>query len=472
MVHHFGHTREALGPTIEGWRRHLHPEDRVRVIEGLEAAVARGDESWSDEYRFEQRDGSYAAVLDRGYIQRDAAGHPVRMIGTMIDLTERKAAEAALEEAGRQKDAFLAVLSHELRNPLAPIRSGVQILQRAEPGSPTAARALEIVDRQVDQLAHLVDDLLDVTRISRGKVRLRPERLDLARLSRRVAEDHRDLFAEQGIAFEVRVPDDPLEVTGDVRRLAQVVGNLLQNAAKFTPRGERTTLDLAAEGTDTAVLRVRDTGIGIAPEVLAHLFQPFVQAEATLHRSRSGLGLGLALVKHFVEMHGGVVTVESPGPGGGTTFTVRLPLEGSPGRPEPTAEEATPPLRGVRVLVVDDQADVVESLRDLLRLEGHEVATARSGEEALEVARRFRPEVLFCDLGLPGLDGFGVARAARTDPALEGTFLVALSGYAHPRDIEAARAAGFDRHLAKPADPAAIEGLLREARARSLAAAR
>jgi two-component system CheB/CheR fusion protein len=311
-----------------------------------------------------------------------------------------------------------------------------------------------------------VDDLLDLTRISRGKIQVRRETVDLAEIVARTAEDHRALLADAGVSLEVRVAAGALPVDGDATRLAQVLGNLLQNAAKFTPGGGRVTVHLAGEGAE-AVLRVQDDGVGIDRAMLPRLFEPFSQAEATLARSRGGLGLGLALVRRLAQLHDGSVSVRSDGIGRGAEFTVRLPLSArGPAHPRPAP--ARPPLAGRRVLVIDDNVDAAETLRDLLEMSGHAAAVAHDGAAALALARAFAPDAILCDIGLPGMDGYAVARALRADAALAGVLLVALTGYALPEDQRRASEAGFDAHVAKPPPLETIEALLRRARGRPI----
>jgi PAS domain S-box-containing protein len=436
-----------------------HPNDRAR-FEGVLERVFRGEEpGWSIEQRYVRKDGGVAWVLVTGTMLRDADGRPTRTFATIHDITDRKEMEAALREAHLRKDEFLAVLSHELRNPLAPMRNGLAVLARAAPGSEEARRARGALERQVVHLTHLVDDLLDLTRISRGKIQLRREPVDLAELAARTADDHRALLAEARVALEVRIPEGPVAVEGDAVRLAQVLGNLLQNAAKFTPGGGRVSLELEREGR-WALLRVRDTGVGIDPAVLPRLFEAFAQADATLDRSRGGLGLGLALVKRLAELHGGSVSARSDGAGCGAEFEVRLPLStrGAECAPEP---ERVASGRGRRVLVIDDNVDAAETLRDVLEMSGHSVAVAHHGPAALALARTFAPDAVLCDIGLPGMDGYAVARAFRADAERGGVLLVALTGYALPEDLRRAAEAGFDVHLAKPPPLEAIEALLR-----------
>jgi signal transduction histidine kinase/CheY-like chemotaxis protein len=374
-------------------------------------------------------------------------------------MTSLRQTKERLEEIDRRKDEFLGMLSHELRNPLAPIRNAVYVLDHVDPAGEQARRARGVIDRQSAQLTRLVDDLLDVTRIAHGKVELRRGRVDLAQLVRRAGEDHGGPMRERGLEFVVEVPDEPMWVDGDAVRLVQIVGNLLHNSAKFTSPGGRVTLALERI-RGAAEIHVRDTGAGIEPELLAQLFEPFVQAERTLARTSGGLGLGLPLVKGFAEMHGGSVRAASAGPGQGAELVVRLPL----------AEEAAAPLRAgarprgeghsLRVLVVDDNRDGAETLAELVEMFGHAVEIADDGPAALATARARRPDVVLCDIGLPGMSGYDVARALRADPANAAVQLVAVSGYAQPGDLRRAAEAGFDRHVAKPLNPEEFERLL------------
>ena len=369
-------------------------------------------------------------------------------------------ANAQLVEADRRKNDFLAVLSHELRNPLAPIKNSLYILDRVAPGGEQARRALGVIDRQATQLSNLVNDLLDVTRITRNKIRLQKQRLDLNELVRRAVEDNRGFFERSDVRLSCDLAATPVLVNADGTRVAQMVGNLLQNAAKFTCRAGHAHISLAAEAGE-AVIRVVDNGVGMAPDTVACLFQPFMQAEQSLDRSKGGLGLGLALVKGLAELHGGSIQAQSDGLGKGAAFAVRLPLdEGA--APEKVVLRASGPRISRRVLIVEDNPAAAESLREALELGAHEVEVAYSGPEGLEKIRALHPDVVFCDIGLPGMDGYDVARAVRQDPALQSTFLVALSGYALPEDIERAAQAGFQHHLAKPPSVNALERVLSE----------
>jgi signal transduction histidine kinase/ActR/RegA family two-component response regulator len=390
----------------------------------------------------------------------------LRHLGAIASLALRHVkARVGLEEADRRKDEFLAMLSHELRNPLAPIRNSLYVLERALPGSDQARRAQAVIERQVSHLTRLVDDLLDVTRISRGKLQLAAGPVDLAELVRAAVEDHRPIFAHGGVALDLVLPGGALVVSGDATRLAQVVGNLLQNAAKFTGRGGLATVRVGADSA-TATVTVRDSGVGIDREMLPRLFEPFAQADATLDRSRGGLGLGLALVKSVVELHGGGVRARSDGPGTGAEFSFWLPLLAAQ-RGDAAARPAAARPLGRRVLVVEDNPDAAETLREVLELGGHDVVVAVDGRTALEKARRLLPDLVLCDIGLPEMDGYAVARALRADPVLRSVRLVALTGYAMPDDHARARQAGFDEHLAKPAGLDQLEGILQRAPSRA-----
>jgi two-component system CheB/CheR fusion protein len=317
-----------------------------------------------------------------------------------------------------------------------------------------------VIDRQATQLSNLVNDLLDVTRITRNKIRLQKQRLDLNELVRRAVEDNRSFFERSDVRLSCDLAATPVLVNADGTRVAQMVGNLLQNAAKFTCRAGHAHISLAVEAGE-AVIRVVDNGVGMAPDTVAHLFQPFMQADQSLDRSKGGLGLGLALVKGLAELHGGSIQAQSDGLGKGAAFAVRLPLdEGAV--PEKVVLRARGPQISRRVLIIEDNLDAAESLREALELGAHEVEVAYSGPEGLEKVRALHPDVVFCDIGLPGMDGYDVARAVRQEPALQSTFLVALSGYALPEDIERAAQAGFQHHLAKPPSVNALERVLSE----------
>ncbi len=419
----------------------------VKPIVGIASAAERVAET-----------GRLAEVA--GADRRDELGVLARSFNRM---TQRlTSANAHLEEADRRKDQFLAMLSHELRNPLAPIRNALHVLTHAAADPARTRRAMAVIERQVDQLARILDDLLDVTRIARGKIEVRRALLNVTALVTRVCEDHRSFLAERGLALELDAKSGAAWADADATRLAQVVGNLVHNAAKFTPRGGRVSVGVQPRG-DEVEIRVADTGIGMDEGLLARIFEPFVQADGSLARSGGGLGLGLALVKGVVEMHGGTVQARSAGPGAGSELVLRLPRAAPPAAAP--RERAPAPPRGAarRVLVIDDNVDAATTLAELVALFGHATAVAHDGPSALAMAREDPPDVVLCDIGLPGMSGFEVARAIRAERG-PGPYLVAVSGYAQPEDVQKAIAAGFDRHLAKPPQPGELERLLAKGR--------
>jgi PAS domain S-box-containing protein len=369
------------------------------------------------------------------------------------------AANEALKEADRRKDEFLAMLAHELRNPLAPIRTGLQVLAMPDADRPAMDRIREMMVRQIQHMGRIVDDLLDVSRIQQRKVSLRRERLDLARLTRLAADDQAPAFANAGVTVTMDTPPDPVWVYGDQTRLTQAVGNLLNNALKFTDRGGVVSIRVAADGGRANII-VRDTGVGIEPDMLAHLFEPFAQADRSLERSKGGLGLGLALVKGLVELHGGSVRATSLGVGQGAEFVIEVPTQAEslpvPPTPPPTPAERT----RNRVLVVEDNKDAADSLRVLLELFGYQVEVAYSGPAGVETATTWKPDVILCDIGLPGLDGYAVAAELRRRSVTTRTRLIALTGYGSDEDRRKSKEAGFEAHLTKPADPSALRALL------------
>jgi CheY-like chemotaxis protein/two-component sensor histidine kinase len=361
--------------------------------------------------------------------------------------------EDALQTADRSKNEFLAILAHELRNPLAPIRNAVQILTREGALAPESQWALSAIDRQVRQMARLIDDLVDVARISSNRFELRKECVDLAVVLRLAVETSGSLLRTGGQEFTIVLPDRPLSLDADPIRLAQAVSNLLNNAAKYTGRDGQIWLIAERAGND-AVVTVRDTGVGISRAMLPHVFEMFSQGEHTRTRMLGGLGIGLTLVKRLVEMHGGTVAAESAGPDTGSTFVIHLPaLVDSPESSQPPAEE---PLRmsppSLRILIVDDNRDAADSLAMLLRTSGHDIHTAYDGLEAMQVANEFQPEVVLLDIGLPKIDGHEVAQRLRRESWAQHACLIAVTGWSDETDRARSRAAGFDHHLVKPLD--------------------
>jgi PAS domain S-box-containing protein len=556
---------EEFNGTYETYLSLLHPEDRARAKTIIERSYQE-HLPFAFDHRVVHQDGTVRWVHGQGAVIVDEAGQAIRMLGTAHDITERKQVEAELRrahdelearvqertaelaaanealqaeigerqraveelresegrfrelaetlaETDRRKDEFLAMLAHELRNPLSAIGNAAHLLKRLVPDEPRLQRARETIERQVTHQARMLDDLLNVSRLAYGKIPLQDQRLDLVRLVRDTTEDHRRDLEEAGLALDLELPEAPLWVRGDPTRLAQVLDNLLNNAAKFTEAGGKVGVQVfrcsgvqegppkdlntrTPEHLNTwAAITVRDTGVGISPELLPHIFETFTQADRSLDRSQGGLGLGLALVKGLIERQGGEVQAESAGPGQGAAFTIRLPLEseggtgrqgdgetgggdgatdevtdapmpdvdlaGSPPRPlAPSPPRPVSPSR-LRILIVEDNRDAAEMLCGLLEMWGHEVAVAYSGPEGVTAAREYCPEVVLCDLGLPGMDGYAVAAELRQDPALEGIRLIAVTGYG-PSEPRGSRSqeAGFERHLTKPVDPAELARLL------------
>jgi PAS domain S-box-containing protein len=409
----------------------------------------------------ERPDGQRRTVLAHANPIRDGSGKVLGAVNVLVDITDRKHAEDALQTADRSKNEFLATLAHELRNPLAPIRSAVQILNREGALGLESQWALSAIERQVRQMARLIDDLVDVARITSNRFELRKERVDLASVLRSAIETTQSLVKAGGQEFTVVLPEAAIEVDADPIRLAQAVSNLLHNAAKYTERGGCIWL-IAERSGDAAMITVRDTGVGIPAVVLPHIFELFTQGEQVRTRTLGGLGIGLTLVKRLLEMHDGTVTAESAGPDMGSTFVIRLPAiaAASGSRLQAPAEvhQMSPP--ALRMLIVDDNRDAADSLAMLLRITGNEIRTAYDGVEALQVAGEFRPEVVLLDIGLPKVDGHEVARRLRREPWGQRVCLIAVTGWSDESDRARSRAAGFDHHLVKPLDTAHLNQLL------------
>jgi signal transduction histidine kinase/DNA-binding response OmpR family regulator len=401
------------------------------------------------------------AVIDEIALRAATAFAAARLHQNLqAEIAERRQAEARLEEQGRRKDEFLAMLSHELRNPLAPIRNAVEVIRRLAPHDAKLMWATDITDRQVRQLTRLVDELLDVARISQGKIVLRPEALDLGALLAECVEAQRPAMVARRQLLNQSLPPSPLWVQGDAARLQQVISNLLSNAVKYTPDGGQLSVGSWVEAGQ-AVVSVRDNGIGIEPELLPRVFDLFEQGQRSLDRSQGGLGVGLTLVQRLVRLHGGRVEARSAGPGQGSEFRVCLPWQAQ-AAPD-AGDDAQPPAQagqGHRILVVDDNADVAETTATMLELSGHRVLTAPDGPQALACVEEFEPEIVLLDIGLPGLDGYEVARRLRQLPRARRAWLVAVTGYGQPADRQRGSEAGFDEHLLKPVDPQALAEMI------------
>jgi signal transduction histidine kinase/CheY-like chemotaxis protein len=504
----------------DAWYRHRLPEGQRLTNQLSDAALQANEPSYSAEFGCRGQDGQVRWFAERVYVEPlpspppGAAGH-WRVVGVAIDITDRKQTEEALQRAYQEKDEFLAMLAHELRNPLGAIRNAVHLLKGvADEGvsgvggwglgvgrwvsdkdehepipytlHPTPdtllgrlQRATAVIERQVQLQTRIVSDLLDVSRLTRGRFQLQRQRIELRQLCRHTVDDFRPVAEAAGLTLSLHLPDEPVWVEGDPARLSQVLVNLLDNAVKFTEPGGEIGVRCSVFGPgspndltntehrtpNTAVLTVTDSGCGIPPELLPHIFAVFTQAEQSLARSRGGLGLGLALVKGLVDLHGGEVSAASDGPGCGATFTLTLPIldsgfsaldSGNPDNPKSKIENPKSP----HVLLIEDHRDAAETLRDLLEQWGYRVAIASHGRAGLEAARAEPPDLVLCDIGLPGMDGYAVARQLRQDPPTAALPLIAITGYGQAEDRQRAARAGFDHHLTKPIDPDELHRLL------------
>lgn len=452
---------DAIGRPIEEVFRILNEETRDPVENPVTKVLREGAiVGLANHTVLIGRDGTEIPIDDSGAPIHDGRGRLAGVVLVFRDITERRAVERTLRDNDRRKDEFLAMLAHELRNPLAPIRNAAHTLGLLGTPDDRVQWVSGVIERQVELMTRLVDDLLDVSRITSGKITLRREPVAIAAVIAQAVEIARPPAESRKETLEAEVAAGVGWVDGDQARLVQAVGNLLDNAIKYTEEGGHIRLTARAEA-DEIVIAVRDTGVGIASDLLPYVFDLFTQADRSLERRQGGLGIGLTLVRRLVEMHGGRVEAASEGPGRGSEFTIRLPrlaLEAPAPAPAPAPDRPAGPAR--RVLVVDDQPDSTDSLALILRLRGHEVRTASDGPSALEEFARYRPEVVFLDLGLPGMSGYDVARRLRAMPEARDVRLVALTGYGTEADRERTRAAGFDVHLAKPVDPQAVETLL------------
>jgi two-component system CheB/CheR fusion protein len=446
--------------------RSVHPEDRDEMRDSSALEGAPGDR-YEREFRIVRPDGTVRVIHGWSHVERDAAGRPLRLLGTCQDVTEQKRAEREreraleeLKEADRRKDEFLAMLSHELRNPLAPILTAIEVLRLADPVDvQTGTTFHAVIERQVLHMKRLLDDLLDVSRVNQGKIDLRRELVDLRPMLQQAVEISRPLMAEKDQRLSVMAGSTAVLVDADPVRLVQVFANLLNNAAKYSDQGASIEVLLQIEGTE-AVVRVRDQGVGMSPDLLERAFDLFVQEPRSLDRAQGGMGIGLTMVRNLVNMHGGSVRAFSEGPGRGCEIVVRLPraygTEATPGRssPRPVSEAARP----LRVLVVDDNLDAARTLGHLLGLLGHEVRIAHDGPSALVTSAQERPELVFIDIGLPGMDGYALASALRA-AGLARASLIAVTGYGRDEDLQRSSAFGFDHHLVKPIDLSALQRL-------------
>jgi PAS domain S-box-containing protein len=443
-----------------GWLTALDPDEAQATLTAWRECVA-GGRHWNREYRLRATDGQWHPVLARGVPVRDDAGAIVLWAGIHLDISDLKGKEAALREADRRKDDFLATLAHELRNPLAPIRLAARAFVSEQIDSEERRTSAAIIERQVRTMAALLDDLLDVSRITRGRLELKRMRVKLTSVIDAAVETARPLIEARRHAFSIALPENPPDIDVDPLRLSQVLANLLTNAAKYTDPGG--VIELRVERREAQmVIFVRDSGIGLSPDALTRVFEMFSQVDAVIDRSQGGLGIGLALVKGLVELHGGRVHAHSDGLGRGAEFCVYLPQivaaeaeAARSGDSEP--RHVSEPVQ--TVLVADDNRDAVETLATLLRLAGHHVIEAHSGTEALEQSRKLHPRVMVLDIGMPGLNGYDVASQVRREPWSHEATLIAVTGWGRLDDRQRALTAGFDYHLTKPIDPDSLIAL-------------
>ena len=465
IVKLLGSNADPFENTLRWKLDQIHPDDRASVERALETAMGSLAATWKAEYRFRRSDGTYLHVEDRGYFLRDAAGRAYRMLGSMRDVTALRTllerehqARAEAEAASRAKDEFLAMLGHELRNPLAPIVTGVDLIKlRNVPG---LERELTVIERQAQHLIRLVDDLLDISRIAHGKIELKRERIDLGGVIASAIEMASPLIEERRHTLAVETTPGRIEIDVDRARLAQAIGNLLNNAAKYTEPGGRITVRTERRGAMAAV-SVRDTGIGIAADMLPRVFTMFVQERQAIDRARGGLGLGLSIVRSLIELHGGSVSAASEGRGRGSEFTILVPLATARVASERRAPAPrTPPTTGRKIMVVDDNADAAELLSLLLERLGNSIRVANDPLSALVLADEFLPDLAVLDIGLPVMSGFDLARRLRDQPRTRDMRLIALSGYGQDSDQRQAAEAGFDAHLVKPIEIAALDAVI------------
>lgn len=468
----FGYSaEEVLGQRVAL----LHPTDQSDEHPDMLEDLRQGKRIEPYQTVRVRKDGSSMDVSLSVSPIKDGEGNVIGAAKIARDIGPQKRLEAELRqhaeelaEAHRQKDHFLAMLAHELRNPLAPLRTGIHILRQPQTTSEMRERTREMMERQLRHLSRLVDDLLDVSRVMRGMIHLQSENLDLRQLAGTVVEDRRSVLEKSNLSLVLDVPEQPVWVMGDATRLTQILSNLLDNSVKFADGGRNVTVRVAADTeARQALLSVRDEGMGIEPDLLPRLFTPFLQADRSLDRSRGGLGLGLAMVKGLAELHGGSVAASSEGMGRGAEFTVRLPLAEGPREMSESADSEQSAKKRLRILVIEDNHDSAESMRLLLELLGHEVRVAHSGPGGVAAAKEWRPEVVFCDIGLPGMDGYETTRQLRRLPGMARALVVAITGYGQDADVERCKEAGLDGHFLKPVDLTTLQDLLAKAEKRA-----
>ena len=451
----WGRTAARLYENFFAWMESVHVDDRERVRAAFEGLLLF--QSYEQEYRLVMPDGTQRWIRDRGFPVRNAAGINYRITRISQDISVPKAATLALQQATVKKDEFLATLAHELRNPLAPMRTAIDLMRFAETSGVNSEGVIkdarEIISRQISHLVRLVDDLLDVSRITQGKLLLKKRTVELQPILDAALEINEAYLRDRNHHFTLTVPDEKILLDADSVRLSQVVGNLLHNAAKYTPAGGTISLTVSADDHRLQIV-VADNGIGIAPENIGHIFELFTQAQRLDSKAPEGLGVGLSLVKRLVELHDGHISVESAGPGRGSAFTIELPIESANtgNAPKILPRKKATNQNGLRILLVDDSIDAANLMSFLLESLGHEVSVAHDGVAALAQAPDFVPHVVLLDIGLPGMSGYEVARALTKLPELQRTTLAALTGYGQDKDREKAFASGFHHHFIKPVE--------------------
>ncbi len=459
----YGMCLEDFDGSLDMFARHTYPEDSQRVTQAIQASLEK-DAPYLIEFRIVQVNGTVRWIYTSGSIIRDASGRPIRMLGAVRDVSNRKRAVTELQEVGRRKDEFLALLAHELRNPLAPLRNGLQVMRLAAGDEKAVAEVRAMMERQLGHMVRLVDDLLDLSRIGQNKFELRRARVQLKDIIENAVETARPAIEAAGHELTLSIPADPVVLDADLTRLAQVFSNLLTNSAKYTDRGGHIWLIGEQRGSEI-VLAVRDTGIGIPADALPTVFDMFSQVDRSIERTTGGLGIGLALVKGLVEMHDGTVTAESSGHGTGSTFTVRLPLVAQLSDSLAVADAEEDPVGSSsarRILIVDDNKDAARSMAIVLELKGNTVHTVFDGIEAIDVVENFRPHVILMDVGMPRMNGYEAARRIRELPWGSTSMIVAVTGWGQAGDRTQSMQAGFNAHMVKPVDLPALEKLLDE----------
>jgi PAS domain S-box-containing protein len=458
-----GFDLSEIEPHVDGWETLIHPDEKDAVWAVLSEHLAGDTEFYECEHRLRHKNGSWRWVLTRGrVVERDADGRPLRAIGTHADVTDRHEAEAALQEADRRKDEFIATLAHELRNPLAPIRNAAHVLKKKYGPQHPDARIFDMVQRQVDHLVRLVDELFEISRISRGKIELRREHVGLREVLDDALESARPLIEKKNHSVSVRIVDEPLRIFGDPVRLTQIAANIINNAAKYTPPGGKIEIESRKEGREV-VLCVRDNGVGISADMAPRIFDLFAQTEGQIRLSEGGLGIGLALVRKLLDLHGGRIEASSDGVGRGSEFTVWLPISEAPKTEvalseQDTTEEDAP----TRAVVIDDDRDVADSFALLLESLGAEVRKAYDSSSGVALVETFEPNLIFVDNGMPDVDGYETARRIRAGKINHPCVLIALTGWGQEDDRRRAQEAGFDLHMTKPAAIEAVQWLLRK----------